>query len=146
MLKLITFVMMLTFSGNSAANMWVNLGGVSRHFDTGNTQFNEVNNGFGLEVGVKGVTVSAGVYHNSIARESRYAMVEKILASARQFGVGLSIGTLDGYYFRDGGFFPVILPTLRWDGDMIGMRMLFVPPVDDKVTAAIALQFRILVK
>lgn len=131
------------------ADAWLNVGGVSTHF--GATQdngqpFNAINSGLGIEADIKGVTVSAGVYRNSIDRQSRYMAAEKMLLERGRFGFGVSAGVVDGYYYRDGGPMPMILPVARWDGDTIGLRALFIPPVDSRVTAAVAIQVRLRIR
>lgn len=135
-----------TVTASTAADMWLNIGGISKHLNAGDRQFNEVNNGFGIEVEAKGITGSTGVYRNSVGTESRYAAVEKLIFTRGQIGAGVSIGVVDGYPYRNGGLFPTVLPVVRWDGDTVGIRALLIPPIDDRVTAAVALQFRIRIK
>lgn len=146
MIKAVVFITAMTLTMPAIADMWLNVGGLSKHFGEREQRFNEINNGFGIEVETKGITASAGVYRNSIDRSSRYALVEKLFLTRDRFGIGLSAGLVDGYYYRDGGFFPVILPMARWDGDTLGIRAIFIPPVDDRVVSAFALQFRIRIK
>lgn len=126
--------------------VWLNFGGISKHLGNAHRKFNEVNNGFGLEADIKDYTVSAGVYSNSIGKESRYFAVEKMFLQYKEIKFGLSAGVVDGYEYKNGAPFPVVLPSARWDGETVGVRALFIPPVDDLVTAAVAIQFRVVLK
>lgn len=135
-------VSMLLFPIAAQADTWLNYGGISQHFGTNGQKFNEFNHGFGIETDLKGLTISTGFYNNSIYKRSHYVAIEKILFSHGEFGIGVQAGVVDGYYINDGGFFATILPTIRWDGETFGIRAFVIPPIDDKVVGAVAVQFR----
>lgn len=129
----------VAFAEESAT--WANLGGVSHHFDRGNQ--NEFNPGFGFEKEVGGFNLMAGAYRNSIRQSSKYLAAEKIIVKRGTFGLGVLAGFVDGYMLNNGGWIPVVAPTLTVDHGMIGARVMYTPGLEEKASAAVSLQFRL---
>lgn len=126
--------------GEEAA-AWANFGGVSHHLDRGNQ--NEFNPGFGFEKEVGGFNLMAGAYRNSIRQSSKYFAVEKIIVERGAFGLGVLAGFVDGYALNNGGFIPVVVPTLTVEYGRIGARVMYTPGLEEKASAAVSLQFRL---
>lgn len=121
--------------------VYLNLGGPSYHFS--DREFNEKNYGLGIEAPIGGLLVGAGVYDNSIGKVSRYVVAEKCMLPIGRACLGAMAGFVDGYYLNDGGFIPMAAPTLTAEVGRLGMRIIYVPAVDDRVAAVVAMQFRV---
>lgn len=123
-------------------NVWVNFGGVSYHFDRGRG-FNEQNFGIGLEYEFnKDVSLAVGQYRNSIDRTSRYAAVAYTPLHAGNFSFGAAVGTVDGYYFRNGGFIPMAMPMATYETKHFGVNALYVPKMKD-ISSVVGVQFKV---
>lgn len=120
---------------------YINLGGISHHFS--GQKFTENNYGLGIEVPVGGLLAGAGVYKNSVGRTSRYIVAEKCMVAIGPACLGAMAGFVDGYYLNDGDFIPMVAPTVTVDAGRIGLRFVFVPEVEKRVSAVLAVQFRV---
>lgn len=123
------------------APVWANLGGVSYHFERGD--HNEVNPGFGFEKEVGGFNLMAGMYRNSIRQSSKYIAAEKIIIKRGAVSLGALAGFVDGYRLNDGGWIPVVAPTLLAEKGMFGVRVMYVPGLEGRSSSVVTLQFRI---
>ncbi len=124
--------------------IWVNFGAVSHHVT--NRQLNNINTGFGLEVPAHGFLIMGGIYRNSLGSTSKYLTAEKCMVSHGRACLGAMAGFVDGYRLNDGGFIPVVAPTLTINGDRIGARLMFTPQIDDRIAATLSLQLRLRIK
>jgi hypothetical protein len=123
-------------------NVWVNFGGVSYHFDR-DRGFNEKNFGIGLEYEFnKDWSLAVGQYRNSIDRTSHYAAVTYTPFHAGNFSFGAAAGTVDGYYFRNGGFIPMAMPMATYETKHFGLNALYVPKMKD-ISSVVGLQFKV---
>lgn len=127
-----------------AAPDYINVGGVSYHYDTQGRAwgFNESNPGIGATwsgrdlPGLGAADVTVGVYRNSIGRDSAYIGVDKlpILAAGGRAGVTAILAT--GYEIP---VLPIIAPTICWQY----ICALATPPIKGKAVGMASLQFRI---
>lgn len=127
--------------GDEKKPVYLNLGGVSHHFS--DRKFTENNYGLGIEAPVGGFLVGVGAYKNSIGRTSRYIVAEKCMLQTGPLCLGGIAGFVDGYYLNEGKFIPMVAPSLTLEAGNIGLRLVYVPEVEKKVSAVISLQFRI---
>lgn len=123
-------------------NVWINFGGVSYHFDR-DRGFNEKNFGIGLEYEFnKDWSLAVGQYKNSIDRTSHYAAVAYTPFHAGNFSFGAAAGTVDGYYFRNGGFIPMAMPMATYETKHFGVNALYVPKMKD-ISSVVGVQFKV---
>lgn len=128
-------------AAEASPSAYINLGGPSHHFS--DREFVEDNFGLGIEVPVGGLLVGAGVYKNSLGRTSRYLVAEKCMISAGPLCLGALAGLVDGYYLNNGNAIPMVAPTVTVDAGRFGLRFVFIPEVEKRVSAVLAVQFRI---
>jgi hypothetical protein len=124
--------------------VWLNAGMLSHHFNR-NKNLHEDNHGFGAEVMIDDDnSVTAGYFKNSDSQPSNYAgWVWKPMTwgPAR---VGVVVAMLDGYpRMHDGGWFPAALPVVSFEYRSVGVNLLFIPPVGNKVYSAVVAQFKL---
>lgn len=144
-MKMLIVALALLYAPQAQSDTWLNLGGLSYH--PGGAGFNNLNIGVGLELDTQRVTVGIGAYLNSVRRVSKYIVAETMLIERKGFGVGVIVGVVDGYPMNNGGgFIPLVAPTLHipTGNESVAVRVVFIPPVSDKVNAVISAQLRIL--
>lgn len=123
-------------------NVWIQFGGVSHHFDR-DQNFNENNFGIGVEYEFnKDLSVAVGQYRNSIRNTSHYAALAYTPLHAGPFSFGVAAGAIDGYYFNDGGIFPMAMPMATYETKYFGVNALYVPKVKD-VSSVVGVQFKV---
>jgi hypothetical protein len=128
-------------------SVWVNAGMLSYHFDR-DKHFQGNNHGFGIEAGLPdGNAIFAGNFVNSVDHHSNYfgwAWRPWVLGPAR---VGAIVGAFDGYpRMNDGGWFPGLLPVASFEYRYVGVNLLLVPKISDKVYGAAVVQFKLRLK
>lgn len=125
------------------AQFWVNLGGISRHFEYAE-KFNQQNYGYGIEYQLSASKyLVLGGYRNSVHDDTRYIGAAWMPLAAGPFKLGAIAGLADGYAaMRDGGFFPVVLPVLAFERGRIGANFVVIPNMKDKVSGAVAMQLK----
>jgi hypothetical protein len=128
-------------------SVWVNAGMLSYHFDR-DRNFQGNNHGFGIEAGLAdGNAIFAGNFVNSVDQHSNYfgwAWRPWVLGPAR---VGAIVGAFDGYpRMRNGGWFPGVLPVASFEYRYVGVNLLLVPKISDKVYGAAVVQFKLRLK
>jgi hypothetical protein len=122
-------------------NVWVNIGGISHHFDR-SKNFNENNFGIGIEYELnEDVAFAVGRYKNSIRNTSHYAAIAYTPLHLGNFSLGVAAGTVDGYYFNNGGFIPMAMPMASYETKHFGVNAMFVPKMKD-ISSVVALQFK----
>lgn len=130
-----------TDSSKFPHNVWVNIGGVSHHFDR-SKNFNENNFGIGIEYELnEDVAFAVGQYKNSIRNASHYAAIAYTPLHAGPVSLGVAAGTVDGYYFNNGGCIPMAMPMLTYETKHFGVNALYVPKMKD-ISSVVALQFK----
>ncbi|HQR02564.1 MAG: hypothetical protein JSR19_10975 [Proteobacteria bacterium] len=124
--------------------IWLNAGFQSRHFDQ-SAHFRENNTGFGIEATYTASNaVVAGEFHNSDDQVSHYwGGVWKPLqvGPAR---IGLVAAMFNGYpRVNSGGWFPAIFPVMSLEYHMIGVNLILIPTIGDRLHGALSAQFKI---
>ncbi len=123
--------------------LWVNLGGFSRHFSS-NNGYNENNLGLGLEYRTSPeVAYMAGAYYNSVRKTTSYAAVNWQPWQLGPVKLGAALGVMNGYpSLANGGSFFAALPLATVEGRHVGINLGIVPSMG-KVDGAVILQFKL---
>lgn len=134
--------------GQTAPDVWLNPGALSYHFER-DKDLREDNTGFGAEL-VLGPdhALAAGSFINSDRQGSRYgAYCWRPLhwqPADVKIHAGAAVGAFDGYpRYRDGGWFPAVLPMLAVEGDRVGVNIFIVPTIATRLNGAISFQFKL---
>jgi hypothetical protein len=124
-------------------SFWVNVGGVSRHFqDNGR---NEVHPGLGIEYGLNSDTsVMLGYHKNSLNLKTQYVSVQYQPLHLGPLKIGVSAGIMNGYpQKKDGGFFPAVLPMITYESKTFGVNFGIIPNIpSQKVEGAFVAQLK----
>ncbi len=127
--------------------VWVNPGFYSQHFD-GDRPFRKDNVGIGVEVVVTpNHAVAMGTFINSDGARSRYGAYHwrPLDWKLRDFNtsVGIVLGAIDGYpRYRDGDWFIAPIPALTIEGSRLGVNLMVIPTIKDRVQGALAIQLK----
>ena len=126
-----------------AGELWLNVGGFSRHFNR-QAGHNENNLGLGLEYRTsEELSFMAGVYHNSVRKNTTYAAVNWQPLSMGAFKLGAAVGLMNGYpAMNRGGTFFAALPMATYEGRRFGVNLGLIPSMKD-VDGAVILQFKV---
>ena len=125
------------------SHLWLNPGMLSYHFDR-DRSFNSRNFGFGAEYRFSSVaSVTLGTYNNSYHESSNYIGAYWQPIQVGVFKLGAVAGGFNGYSkTNDGGWFPAIIPALTYEGGLLGINVLMVPSIPDKVAGSLSIQFK----
>jgi hypothetical protein len=125
------------------ADIWVNPGFYSHHFDK-EKNLNNNNHGFGVEATVsKTYSLTAGVFENSNRQTSHYVGAYVMPFQVGALKAGVAVGAFDGYpLMREGGWFAAVVPTMAIEGRRLGLNVSLIPKIGDKVNSAIAFQVK----
>jgi len=125
------------------ADVWINPGFYSHHFDT-SKDLNNNNHGFGIEATVsKTYSLTAGVFENSDRQTSHYLGAYVMPFQRGAFKAGAAVGVFDGYpKMREGGWFPAVVPTMAIEGRRVGLNVFLIPKIGDKVNSALSFQVK----
>lgn len=128
---------------NSRNSLWINPGLYSYHFDQ-NKNFNSINIGFGAEYQFSSVaSLTAGVYRNSYYQTSAYVGSYWQPIMVGPIKLGLVAGMFNGYSnTNNGGWFPAALPAVTLEGDLIGLNLIFIPTIPDRISGSMSLQIK----
>lgn len=128
----------------SVQNFWLNSGFVSHHFNR-HANYNERNWGMGAEYQFNEIiSVAVGTYKNSIHRTTSYGGIVWQPWHWEQFGFGFFAGAADGYPGIHGGkFFPLVLPVITFQTRYVGVNLIWIPSLKDKVDGCVALQLKL---
>lgn len=126
------------------SELWLNPGMYSYHFDR-NKDFNSVNYGFGAEYKFSSVaSLTAGTYRNSHYQQSNYIGAYWQPIAIGPIHVGVVAGGFNGYSnTNNGGWFPAVLPALSLEGDLLGLNLLLIPTIPNRVAGSLSLQIKI---
>jgi hypothetical protein len=126
------------------SELWLNPGLLSYHFDQ-NKNFNSINYGFGAEYKFSTVaSLTVGTYRNSYYRQSNYIGGYWQPLAIGPIHIGVVAGGFNGYSnTNDGGWFPAILPALSIEGDLVGLNLLVIPTIPNRVSGSLSLQLKI---
>lgn len=122
---------------------WVNPGFLTAHFDR-DQGLNGENWGLGIEHRFSTVwSVTAGRFYNSDREYSNYAGVYYQPWRVGVVRLGAVVGAFDGYpNFREGGWFPALLPAASIEYKRVGLNIAFIPSYKDRLYGGIAFQAR----
>jgi len=125
------------------ADVWINPGFYSHHFDK-SKDLNNNNHGFGVEATISNTySLTAGVFENSDRQTSRYLGAYVMPFQVGALKAGAAIGAFDGYpKMRDGGWFPALIPTMAIEGRRLGLNISYTPKIGDKVNSALSFQVK----
>lgn len=123
--------------------IWINVGGFSRHFDR-DPKYNENNFGFGLEWRRSPeLAVMAGVYDNSVGKPSQYAAINWQPWQIGPVKLGAAFGLLNGYPAMErGGTFFAALPMASIEGRRFGVNLGLIPSIKN-IDGAVLIQFKL---
>ncbi|MGE0099322.1 MAG: hypothetical protein AB7S86_13335 [Hydrogenophaga sp.] len=129
--------------GAHKPQIWVNLGGFSRHFDS-NKGYNENNLGLGLEYRTSPeIAYMAGAYYNSVRKTTSYAAVNWQPWQLGPVRLGAALGVMNGYpSLANGGSFFAALPLATIEGRHFGINFGLIPSIG-KVDGAVIVQFKL---
>jgi hypothetical protein len=116
----------------------------SYHFDR-NKDFNSFNYGFGAEYQFSSVaSLTAGTYRNSHYHQSNYIGAYWRPIAIGPIHLGVVAGGFNGYTnTNNGGWFPAVLPSLSLEGDLLGLNLLLIPTIPNRVAGSLSLQIKI---
>lgn len=125
------------------AEIWLNVGGFSRHFDR-SKHHNERNFGIGVEWRTSPeLSYMAGVYDNSVGKHSQYLAANWQPWSLGPVKLGAAVGLMNGYpAMKRGGTFFAALPMASIEGRRFGVNLGLIPSMKD-VDGAVMLQFKL---
>jgi hypothetical protein len=143
MKKRLIALAMVTAGPAALADVWVNPGFYSHHFDT-SKNLNNNNHGFGIEATVsKTYSLTAGVFENSDRHTSHYVGAYVMPFQRGSLKAGVAVGAFDGYpKMREGGWFPAVLPVMAIEGSRVGLNISYIPKIGDKLNSALSFQVK----
>ncbi len=143
MKKLLLALTILAAAPAALADIWINPGFYSHHFDK-EKNLNNNNHGFGVEASINNTySLTAGVFENSDRETSHYLGAYIMPFQRGSFKAGAAVGVFDGYpQMREGGWFPAVVPTVAIEGRRFGLNVFVIPKIGDKVSSALSLQVK----
>jgi len=142
----IVWMLLLAFSSIqkcSASELWVNVGGLSKHFEDNGR--NEVHQGLGVEYRMSSeLSAMVGYHKNSLDLRTTYAAVNYQPLNIGPLKIGASVGVMTGYPQKNngGGFFAAI-PLITYEGDKFGANFGVIPDIPNQhVEGAVVLQLK----
>ena len=143
-MKQLLLALIVAGAGPAAlADVWINPGFYSHHFDT-SKNLNNNNHGLGIEASIsKNYSLTAGVFQNSDRATSHYVGAYVMPFQVGALKAGAAVGVFDGYpKMRDGGWFPAVIPTMAIEGPRVGLNVSFIPKIGDRVNSALVFQLK----
>jgi hypothetical protein len=143
MKKLLLALAVVAAAPGALADVWVNPGFYSHHFDT-SKNLNNNNHGFGVEATITNTySLTAGVFENSDRATSHYLGAYVMPFNVGSVKAGAAVGAFNGYpKMRDGGWFPAVVPTMAIEGRRLGLNISYTPKIGDKVNSALSFQVK----
>lgn len=125
------------------SKVWLNPGFYSAHFDS-NKGLRNANPGLGIEYAIdETYTLTAGRFLNSDNAHSNYLGTYYQAWRWGNFKWGVVGGVFNGYPKAfDGGWFPAVLPVMSWESQHLGMNVMLVPPLKDRLYGAVSFQVK----
>lgn len=132
-----------TALASSRHEVWINVGGFSRHFSR-NNGYNENNLGLGAEYRTSTeLSYMAGAYYNSVRKTTSYVAMNWQPWSLGPIKLGGTLGVMNGYpSLAKGGTFFAALPMATWEGKRYGVNVGIIPSMG-KVDGAVIVQFKL---
>jgi hypothetical protein len=143
MKKLLLAIAILLAAPAAMADVWLNPGFFSYHFDK-EKNLNNNNHGFGVEASIsKTYSLTAGVFENSNRATSHYIGAYVMPFQRGAFKAGAAVGGFDGYpNMREGGWFPAIVPTVAIEGRRVGLNISYTPKIGEKINSVVSFQVK----
>ncbi len=143
MKKLLLALSVVVSAPTAWADVWINPGFYSHHFDK-SKDLNNNNHGFGVEASISSTySLTAGVFENSDRQTSHYMGAYVMPFQRGALKAGAAVGAFDGYpKMRDGGWFPAVVPTMAIEGRRVGLNISYTPKIGDKVNSALSFQVK----
>ena len=125
------------------SELWLNPGLASYHFDQGK-DFNAGNYGFGAEYKFSSVaSVTVGTFRNSNYHQSNYIGAYWQPIAIGPVHIGLVAGGFNGYSsINNGGWFPAVLPAFTVEGKWVGLNLIVIPTIGDRVSGSLSFQLK----
>ena len=125
------------------SELWINPGLLSYHFDQ-SKDFNAVNYGIGGEYQFSSVaSLTAGTFRNSNYRQSNYIGAYWQPIAIGPVKIGMVAGGFNGYLSNNnGGWFPAVLPAFTVEGRWIGLNLILIPTIGDRVSGSLSFQLK----
>jgi hypothetical protein len=122
---------------------WINPGFYSLHFDR-NKGLADANPGIGFEWPLdKTFSLTAGRFRNSDREYSNYLGVYVMPFEFHGVKLGAVVGGFNGYpNFKDGGWFPALIPAAAIEGKHWGLNVTIVPSYKDRLYGALSFQLK----
>ncbi len=143
MKNLLLAIAILLAAPAAMADVWLNPGFFSYHFDK-EKNLNNNNHGFGVEASIsKTYSLTAGVFENSNRATSHYIGAYVMPFQRGSFKAGAAVGGFDGYpNMREGGWFPAIVPTVAIEGRRVGLNISYTPKIGEKINSVVSFQVK----
>ncbi|WP_058641331.1 hypothetical protein [Pseudacidovorax intermedius] len=122
---------------------WINVGFYSAHFDR-DKGLEDKNPGLGFEYPLNDVyRVTLGTFHNSDRRQSHYLGLYVLPLEVYGVRLGAVVGGFDGYpNYRNGNWFPAVIPTAAIEGKNWGLNLAYVPTIRNRLYGALSFQLK----
>lgn len=126
------------------SEFWVNPGFYSYHLQK-EKNLNNSNPGWGVEYRYSNVnSITVGGFFNSVRHTSRYVGWTWQPLSLGSVRLGGAVELLDGYPgMLNGSWFVAVIPAATIEYQRVGLNLIFIPPVKDKVYSALSFQFKL---
>jgi len=125
------------------SQVWINPGFYSLHFDR-HADLEDVNPGLGVEWPLNDSwSLTGGIFRNSNRERSHYVGAYWMPLEFWGVRFGAAMGAFDGYpNYRDGGWFPAVIPTAAIEGRHWGLNVAILPELKDRLYGAITFQLK----
>ena len=123
---------------------WLNAGFYSYHLQR-DKGLEDRNPGIGAEYRFSSVaSATGGRFYNSDRAYSNYAGLYYQPFSIGPVRLGAVLGGFSGYpKFRDGGWFPAVIPVASIEYKSVGLNLSFVPSYKDRLYGALSFQVKL---
>jgi len=125
------------------SQVWINPGFYSYHFDR-NADLADANPGLGIEWPLSQTwSLTAGGFRNSNRERSYYVGAYWMPIEVWGVKLGAALGAFDGYpNYRDGGWFPAVIPTAAMEGRHFGLNVAILPELKNRLYGAVTFQLK----
>ena len=128
---------------NDPSKLWLNAGFYSVHFDT-HIGLRNPNPGVGVEYVLDETwSLTTGRFINSDNAHSNYLGTYYQPWRIGALKLGVVGGAFNGYPKAfNGGWFPAVLPVASWESQNLGLNVMLVPPLKDRLYGAVSVQLK----
>ena len=143
---LLSLGLSLSFIANAdidLSKLWLNAGFYSAHFDT-HKGLRNPNPGVGIEYALDETwSLTTGRFINSDNAHSNYLGTYCQPWRIGALKLGVVGGAFNGYPKAfNGGWFPAVLPVASWETKNLGLNVMLVPPLKDRLYGAVSVQLK----